>query len=55
MRIQLYSVWEVLIFLLNAALFLLVGLQLPGIVERIADDYSAGQLIAAGRRSSRAR
>src|SRR3954452_12521666 len=43
-RIQLYSVWEVLTFVLNAALFLLVGLQLPGIVERIADDYSAGQL-----------
>src|SRR5215213_1997121 len=44
-RIQLYSVWEVLTFVLNAALFLLVGLQLPGIVERIADDYSVGQLI----------
>lgn len=44
-RIQLYSVWEVLTFVLNAALFLLVGLQLPGILERITDDYSAGQLL----------
>jgi CPA1 family monovalent cation:H+ antiporter len=44
-RIQLYSVWEVLSFVLNAALFLLVGLQLPGILERITDDYSAGQLV----------
>jgi CPA1 family monovalent cation:H+ antiporter len=44
-RIQLYSVWEVLTFVLNAALFLLVGLQLPGIIERIADDYSTGQLV----------
>jgi CPA1 family monovalent cation:H+ antiporter len=44
-RIQLYSVWEVLTFVLNAALFLLVGLQLPGIVDRIADDYSVGQLL----------
>ena len=43
-RIQLYSVWEVLTFVLNAALFLLVGLQLPGIINRIADDYGAGQL-----------
>jgi len=43
-RIQLYSVWEVLTFVLNAALFLLVGLQLPGIVERISDDYSGGEL-----------
>jgi Na+/H+ antiporter len=45
-RIQLYSVWEVLTFVLNAALFLLVGLQLPGILERIGDDYSAGELAA---------
>jgi CPA1 family monovalent cation:H+ antiporter len=44
-RIQLYSFWEVLTFILNAALFLLVGLQLPGIVARIADDYSTGQLL----------
>jgi CPA1 family monovalent cation:H+ antiporter len=44
-RIQLYSVWEVLTFVLNATLFLLVGLQLPGIIERIADDYSGGQLL----------
>jgi Na+/H+ antiporter len=43
-RIQLYSVWEVLTFVLNAALFLLVGLQLPGIMERIGDDYTASQL-----------
>ena len=43
-RIQLYSVWEVLVFVLNAALFLLVGLQLPGIIERISDDYGAGEL-----------
>src|SRR4051794_28493826 len=44
-RIQLYSVWEVLTFVLNAALFLLVGLQLPGIIERIADDYTSTQLL----------
>jgi CPA1 family monovalent cation:H+ antiporter len=43
-RIQLYSVWEVLVFVLNAALFLLVGLQLPGIIERISDDYGASDL-----------
>jgi len=43
-RIQLYSVWEVLVFVLNAALFLLVGLQLPGIIERISDDYGASEL-----------
>ena len=47
-RIQLYSVWEVLTFVLNAALFLLVGLQLPGIIERIADDYCARRPGAVG-------
>jgi CPA1 family monovalent cation:H+ antiporter len=44
-RIQLYSVWEILTFVLNAALFLLVGLQLPGILARISDDYPTGQLV----------
>jgi monovalent cation/hydrogen antiporter len=43
-RIQAYAFWEILVFVLNAALFTLVGLQLPMIVERIADDFSAGQL-----------
>lgn len=32
-RLMAYSVWEVLIFLLNATLFILVGLQLPVIVD----------------------
>jgi monovalent cation/hydrogen antiporter len=47
MRIQGESVWEILTFLLNAMLFLLVGLQLP----RILDDVSgqtAGELLAWG-------
>jgi monovalent cation/hydrogen antiporter len=32
-RLQASSVWEVLTFLLNAALFVLIGLQLPIVVE----------------------
>ena len=32
-RLMAYSVWEVLIFLLNAALFILIGLQLPVIMD----------------------
>jgi Na+/H+ antiporter len=35
-RIQGVSVWEVLQFLLNAVLFLLVGLQLPTVVDRLS-------------------
>jgi monovalent cation/hydrogen antiporter len=41
-RLRGYAFWEVLVFLLNALLFVLVGLQLPGI---LADqERSAGEL-----------
>jgi monovalent cation/hydrogen antiporter len=33
MRLQGYAVWEILTFLLNALLFVLIGLQLPMILE----------------------
>jgi Na+/H+ antiporter len=43
-RLRGYGFWEVFVFLLNAVLFVLVGLQLPGI---LADqDRSALELIA---------
>src|SRR5918997_2013955 len=43
-RLRGYAFWEVLVFLLNAVLFVLVGLQLPGI---LADqDRSALELCA---------
>jgi monovalent cation/hydrogen antiporter len=47
MRIQGVSVWEVLTFLLNAVLFLLVGMQLPRVIDDIT-GYSAGELIFWG-------
>ena len=34
LRLQTLAVWEILTFLLNALLFLLVGLQLPSITDR---------------------
>jgi monovalent cation/hydrogen antiporter len=43
-RLRGYGFWEVLVFLLNAVLFVLVGLQLPGILS--AQDRSAMELIA---------
>ncbi len=46
-RIQVTSFWEVLQFLLNAILFVLVGLQLPGIVANLSGE-SPGQLIGYG-------
>jgi CPA1 family monovalent cation:H+ antiporter len=47
MRLQGVSVWEILTFLLNAVLFLLVGMQLPNIIEDLSGE-STGQLILWG-------
>ncbi len=40
-RLRLFAVWEALTFLLNGVVFVLIGLQLPGIVRRIEEDRSA--------------
>lgn len=45
-RLRGYAFWEVLVFLLNAGLFVLVGLQLPGVLER--QDRSALTLLGLG-------
>jgi monovalent cation/hydrogen antiporter len=47
MRMQGVAVWEILQFLLNAVLFLLVGLQLPRILDQIP-GRSAAELIGWG-------
>jgi monovalent cation/hydrogen antiporter len=44
MRLQGVAVWEILTFLLNGLLFLLVGLQLPGILDGLSGT-SAGELV----------
>jgi monovalent cation/hydrogen antiporter len=41
MRLQGYAVWEILVFLLNALLFVLIGLQLPTILEGLNDESPA--------------
>ena len=43
-RLQGYALWEMLIFLLNATLFILIGMQLPGIVDGLA-ERGAGEVI----------
>jgi monovalent cation/hydrogen antiporter len=43
-RLQAYAVWEILVFLLNATLFILIGLQLPVIAEGL-DAYTMGEVI----------
>ena len=40
-RIQAFSVWEILVFVLNAALFVLVGLQLPSVIDGISRHVDA--------------
>jgi monovalent cation/hydrogen antiporter len=47
MRLQGVAVWEIMTFLLNAVLFLLVGLQLPGILDNLAGN-STGELALWG-------
>jgi CPA1 family monovalent cation:H+ antiporter len=47
MRLQGVSVWEILTFLLNAVLFLLIGLQLPNVIDDVS-GYAAGDLILWG-------
>jgi monovalent cation/hydrogen antiporter len=43
MRLQGLAVWEILVFLLNATLFILIGLQLPVVTERL-DAYTAAEV-----------
>src|SRR3954452_20371911 len=45
-RLRGYAFWEVLVFLLNAFLFILVGLQLPNILQQ--QERSAWELASLG-------
>lgn len=44
MRLQGVAIWEILTFLLNAVLFLLVGLQLPNVLDELS-GRATGDLI----------
>ena len=46
-RLQLKGLWEVLIFLLNGLVFILIGLQLPVIINGL-ESYSIGEAIFYG-------
>ena len=46
-RIQTFSFWEMLVFLINAGLFIVVGLQLPGILEGLRGSDQRDLLLAA--------
>ncbi|UPT68843.1 MAG: Na+/H+ antiporter [Sphingobacteriales bacterium JAD_PAG50586_3] len=46
-RIMAYSVWEVVIFILNGLIFILIGLQLRSVMDGIT-DYPLSELIIYG-------
>lgn len=46
-RIQGNAVWEIVTFILNSALFVLIGLQLPNVIDGIG-DAATGELLAQG-------
>ncbi len=47
-RIQIWSVWEAMTFVLNGVVFLLIGLQMPYVLAGIHGGYSMRTLIAYG-------
>jgi monovalent cation/hydrogen antiporter len=47
-RLQVNSVWEALVFMLNGLVFVLIGLQLPYVLAGIHGRYSRGTLIFYG-------
>ena len=47
MRLAGYSMWEILVFLLNALLFVLIGLQLPRILDGLAGEPLGEAVTAA--------
>ena len=44
MRLQGFAVWEILVFLLNATLFILIGLQLPVVIDEL-EGRGTGELV----------
>jgi monovalent cation/hydrogen antiporter len=44
-RLQGYATWELITFLLNGLIFILIGLQLRSVVEGL-DEYTASQLVS---------
>jgi CPA1 family monovalent cation:H+ antiporter len=48
MRLQGFATWDLVQFLLNGVLFVLIGLQLPHVIEGLDDGYSNAELIGYG-------
>src|SRR5580765_1730328 len=46
-RLQVYAVWNAVVFILNGVVFVLIGLQLSGIVRSL-EGVTAARLLAYG-------
>jgi monovalent cation/hydrogen antiporter len=48
LRLNSSAFWQVLVFALNAVLFILLGLQFPDILQRVGEEFSVGEIIGYG-------
>lgn len=48
MRIIARSVWNLLVFLLNSLIFMLIGMQMSDVIESLGGRYSATELVSIG-------
>ncbi len=48
LRLNAQAFWRVLIFALNAILFVLVGLQFPEVLRRVGEQFSVGEIVGYG-------
>jgi monovalent cation/hydrogen antiporter len=51
-RLQAYAFWEMVVFLLNGFIFIVIGLQLPGILRALNVESLTGPIITAAAISS---
>lgn len=47
-RLQIFEIWEMLPFLLNSVLFILIGLQFPNILQALSEQYSTTWIFLYG-------
>jgi CPA1 family monovalent cation:H+ antiporter len=46
-RLQAFAFWEMVVFLLNGFIFIVIGLQLPGILRAVSGESLIGPIITA--------
>jgi monovalent cation/hydrogen antiporter len=47
-RLSAQAFWGTLVFALNALLFVLVGLQFPGVLRQVGEHFSVGEIVGYG-------